>query len=409
MNFKKFDTSDNQWHDTPYYQHKTATDTLTLPATLYPNDTSITVGVKGNTVQNGTPSPSQPCDVNGTAEKTSNLANLYGISKRALSLDFTTTDNMRIVIDGTKSSGVNVIPIKYPNIVVPAGTYTVKIKMTGGTITGITDGVYFGINQSTYGQRTTPGIKQVGDVGTRTFTLSSDTTVTSFDIAPSYGSEGAVFDNATFECQFYAGSDDKDYEPYGYKIPISSASTTTPVYLGEVETTRRVKKLVLTGEEIILRDREREGSWRFFTDKLISAKGSTGICSHFENIGTNDVNNSDNIGFSIFNNAQFGCRCPKSLADTVTNFKAYLAAQYAAGTPVTVWYVLANEETAVVNEPLQKIGDYADTVSNISIPVTVGGDTLSVGTTVQPSEVTVNYKGWHPVADVHERDNGAWT
>jgi hypothetical protein len=37
------------WTDIPYYQHKTATDTLTLPATLYPNDTSITVGIKGNT------------------------------------------------------------------------------------------------------------------------------------------------------------------------------------------------------------------------------------------------------------------------------------------------------------------------------------------------------------------------
>jgi hypothetical protein len=49
MNFKRFSTSDNQWHDVPYYQHKTATDTLTLPATLYPNDTSITVGIKGNT------------------------------------------------------------------------------------------------------------------------------------------------------------------------------------------------------------------------------------------------------------------------------------------------------------------------------------------------------------------------
>ena len=34
-----------------------------------------------------------------------------------------------------------------------------------------------------------------------------------------------------------------------YKTPISSASTTTPVYLGEVQTTRKIKKLVLTGNE----------------------------------------------------------------------------------------------------------------------------------------------------------------
>jgi hypothetical protein len=94
---------------------------------------------------------------------------------------------------------------------------------------------------------------------------------------------------------------------------------------------------------------------------------------------------------------------------SVADFKSYLQQQYAAGTPVTIWYVLEEPETGIVNEPLMRIGDYADTVSNVSIPVITGGDTISVDTTVQPSEVTVNYKGWHPVADVHERDNGAWT
>ena len=160
---------------------------------------------------------------------------------------------------------------------------------------------------------------------------------------------------------------------------------------------RRVKKLVLTGDEIILRDREREGSWRFFTNKAFSAKNSTGgICSHFENIGINDVNNSDNIGFSIFNNAQFGCRCPKSIADTAADFKSYLAQQYAAGTPVTVWYVLATPETAIVNEPLAKIGDYADELNSedagVTIPTANGANVLTVDTDLQPSEMTITYK-----------------
>jgi hypothetical protein len=60
MNFKRFSTSDNQWHDVPYYQHKTATDTLTLPAVIYPNDTSITVGIKGQSNQSGTGTTSYP-------------------------------------------------------------------------------------------------------------------------------------------------------------------------------------------------------------------------------------------------------------------------------------------------------------------------------------------------------------
>lgn len=121
------------------------------------------------------------------------------------------------------------------------------------------------------------------------------------------------------------------------------------------------------------------------------------ICSHCSNA---TINNNGKAVF--FKKTDF--------PDITTGeeLKQYCSDQYAAGTPVCVWYVLANETTNIVNEPLMKIGDYADEVSNVSIPVTAGGDTISVGTTLQPSEVTVNYKGWHP-AIVHERTNGAWT
>lgn len=181
------------------------------------------------------------------------------------------------------------------------------------------------------------------------------------------------------------------------------------IYLGEVETTRQIKKYELTGNETFYRDYERNDSWRFYSLPLVQAAMNTGICSHFEYIGTSRVNSSDNIGYSLFSASQFGCRFPKSIASTVNEFKAWLAQQYTNGTPVTVWYVLATPETAVVNEPLRKIGDYADEVSGITIPTIAGANTLSADTTLQPSEVSVNYKGWHPVADVHERENGAWT
>jgi hypothetical protein len=90
-------------------------------------------------------------------------------------------------------------------------------------------------------------------------------------------------------------------------------------------------------------------------------------------------------------------RVSDSIATTVADFKSYLQQQYAAGTPVTMWYVLATEETAVVNEPLMKIGDYADTLSmeqaGVSIPTANGSTTLGVETTVPPSEVYIKYRG----------------
>jgi hypothetical protein len=74
-------------------------------------------------------------------------------------------------------------------------------------------------------------------------------------------------------------------------------------------------------------------------------------------------------------------------------FKQWLAAQYASGTPVTVWYVLATPETGIINEPLHKIGDYADTISyaqsGVEISTTKGFNTITTDTTVLPSNIEV--------------------
>jgi hypothetical protein len=170
------------------------------------------------------------------------------------------------------------------------------------------------------------------------------------------------------------------YIPYGYKITISSNSTTTPVYLGEVETTRRIKKLVLTGQE----------NWGAGTENFyifVTSQGvpySSAICTHAKNSSIN------NNGTALWmKKADF----PDT--PTVADFKSYLAAQYAAGTPVTIWYVLATPETAVVNEPLMKIGDYVDSLSRaktgIDIPTVVGQNALDVLTTVKPSSMRIEY------------------
>lgn len=182
-----------------------------------------------------------------------------------------------------------------------------------------------------------------------------------------------------------------------WTIPLTCAGQTVPVYLGEVPTVRRVKKMVLTGKEQFFRDKERADSWRFYSEALISAINNVSICSHFAYIGTSGVNNSDTTGFSLFSAEQFGCRCPKAIANTITEFKAWLASQYAAGTPVTVWYVLSTPETGIINEPLCKIGDYADelhsTDAAVTIPTVKGDNTLTVDTDLQPSEMTITYKG----------------
>ena len=169
------------------------------------------------------------------------------------------------------------------------------------------------------------------------------------------------------------------------------------IYLGEVQTTRKIRKLVLDGTE----NWTLSSSRIFYTPITTTAYNNSALilCSHFEKYSDNP-----NLGVSIANvGAQLRLYDVNSVYSDVTAFTTFLQQQYAAGTPVTVWYVLATPETAVVNEPLRKIGDYADEVSGVSIPTIAGANTLSIGTTVQPSEVTATYKGWHPVQSVHEK------
>jgi len=194
------------------------------------------------------------------------------------------------------------------------------------------------------------------------------------------------------------------YEPYGYKLDISSASTTTPVYLGKVESTRRIKKLVLTGEEGTDFYRKNTTSAdnslyyiRFSALQSVPLNGSPLYCTHLPNI---NYTPSDVVGITvgftynvIYFNLGLDVMNAQPSGNTVAGLKEYLAAQYAAGTPVTVWYVLATPETGVINEPLMKIGDYADSISNVTqIPTIQGSQTFDVDTTLEPSSVYLKYK-----------------
>lgn len=200
-----------------------------------------------------------------------------------------------------------------------------------------------------------------------------------------------------------------------YKIPILNGQQTTPVYLGEVQTTRKIKKLVLDGTEDW---NNLYGQSLFGAPRLLDSEpfmvGISAYSAHFiynpvqsgldaaMSNGEFALQKTANVppGYSIFlKNTAF---------TTAADFKSWLASQYAAGTPVTIWYVLATPTTDTVNEPLMKIGDYADSIANATaIPTTDGANQISIDTTVQPSEFTATWTGWHN-ANVKEWDGSDW-
>lgn len=176
-----------------------------------------------------------------------------------------------------------------------------------------------------------------------------------------------------------------------WTIPISCGGQTVPVYLGQVQTVRKVKKLVLDGTE----------EWALvgvdyihglYIDDAPIENYDAQICSHFIHVSSwSELQNTNNsFGISSLNRIVIHDESIR----TVEDFKSYLASQYAAGHPVTIWYVLATEQTGIVNEPLAKIDDYADELhsedAGVTIPTVKGSNTLTVDTDLKPSKIVIS-------------------
>lgn len=355
--------------------------------------------IYGNTVQSGTPTPDNPVMPEGTGERTGNLVRFYQEEMQGnfYGVDIT-VKNAEITLNGTVSSGSgHWVEIGYKfgggteptdNVVIPCEpetSYTIT--------TEILDGNSSEVRIISFGTSNTNKNINIG---------SSLTTMFSADINRifiSLGAGGVVFNNLKFRVMFNKGSTSLPYEPYGIKIPISSAGQTTPIYLGQVQTTRKIKKLVLTGEEGIHRSHYYSNSF-VYDNSDISTAITRVFSTHFEGSDTVPIGTqrqkkvfvTNSPGYT-YNSIAFG---DWQFSGDANAFNAWLAQQYANGTPVIVWYVLATPKTGIVNEPLCKIGDYADSVdfsqAGVEIPVTAGANTLSVGTTIQPSNMMISYK-----------------
>lgn len=185
-----------------------------------------------------------------------------------------------------------------------------------------------------------------------------------------------------------------------YKLPLTLGSTTTDIYLGEVQSTRRIKKLVLDGTENWQKtDTANPNNYLYYLRGF--QRGTTCVCSHLEDMGTLSIIKVGiyNTNYVIYINFGSAVMTAQTSGNTVAGLKEYLAQQYAAGTPVIIWYILAEPETAVVNEPIRKIDDYVDSVSGTNLATSGTAQELDVETTLKPSEVDLTYHGWHEHED----------
>jgi hypothetical protein len=379
---------------TYYSGDETVLTSSTFPVVI--SDSTSTpirhIDINGNTVQSGTPTPSSLIIPQGTGEKTGNLAPpladwISGYINQSGSITKAGEKNREKTSD--------------------------YIQITAGEM-------YTFSRTQSFPQGSDGAWRAIGWYDINKGFISRTAYVSEVALSATAPSN-AVFCRLSFRTygetintMFNVGNTALLYEPYGYKMLISSNSTTIPIYLGEVQTTRRIKKYEFTGRENIENSSEsstESGTYAYvyryselnITDilnynnhmKLIPYP--VFISSHFKlktdgrelwqnikngEMGANSVSGGNNI-FLIL----------ATTHTTSANFKAYLAQQYANGTPVTIYYILATPTTGITNEPLMKIGDYADSLSvDVELPLSQNAkNNIDVNTTLKPSSASFTY------------------
>lgn len=199
-----------------------------------------------------------------------------------------------------------------------------------------------------------------------------------------------------------------------YKIPVEIGLSTQSIDLSSVQSVRNVKKYEFTGEENLTLYTGSVSNIGFslrFLDMLPNSR-INGFSTHFRPQTSPSLSNYDGITFGADNNLVFITFSTRTVAalnlTDLTDITNWLRAQYNANTPVTIYYILAAPETTTLNEPIYKIGNYTDSISNISLTTTAGATSLGVDTAVKPSEITLNFRGWHP-KDPKESTDGEWS
>ena len=221
------------------------TITGALPLTLegcVDEESIIDYTLYGQSVQNGTPTPETPIEVESVGEKTRNLFNyadyttLTSYNGNDISANWLTIDGdlFYIKID-YYNGGCYLTPTKQWEL--SSGTYTLSGKCKDNTIKG--NPCYCGVRWSDDTRNAGWGKINSNDGEwysfSYTFTITEDKTVKGIYLQDNGGTakSSICFTNIQLE----EGSTATPYEPYGYKIPIKVSGNhepiTTNIYLDE--------------------------------------------------------------------------------------------------------------------------------------------------------------------------------
>ncbi len=173
--------------------------------------------------------------------------------------------------------------------------------------------------------------------------------------------------------------------------------------------TRRVVKYILKGDENWGVDNE--GASNAFFRWYIGGGyvQESEISSHF--ISTTITSGTTAIGVMMTSGGTLRIRTDNVSAMTLSDFKTWLANQYANDTPVTVWCVLSTTDTDTITVPTGLTGTVDGYLTQTGTPT----PTSPIYPTANPVTMWANYtpniynSGWTVASGQPNKYNGGWT
>ena len=318
--------------------------------------------IYGNSIQNGTPKPETPIEVESVGDKTKNL--------------FNNDTSLLEQVTYYTSSGSTGTRIGY-KILLPPGTYTAHAEGTANT-----QYIYGCINSSAGEFISTAHIVVHNELRTQTFTINEG------DILYLYnGSSNLVVNVAkelfsSFNIQIEEGSTATDYEPYGkYKIPVKVSGKNLFNKDNFVDGTQEKRQYDEDGNEVIFY-RDANGALSNFLSRDIEFKENTVYTLSLKIKASNGVriprigiyytdgtyqvldktpNNNEYNYYSI--TSQSGKTISKIGSENAWGVYGYIlmnSIQIEEGSTATDYESPAIIKNIYLNEPLRKVGNASD-------------------------------------------------
>lgn len=340
--------------------------------------------ITGNTVQDGTPSPDNPVDIQSVGERTKNLFDKNDATVSGY-------------INKLGSVTENGYWFTLANFIECSGIISISAQNGLGTAAYV---ACYDENKTFLGAV----IMSSDDSTTETLTLLDGTVYI----------KACSRDNSLDTFMLNLGDTPLPYEPYGYKLPIVTSTNgvepiTTPIYLSEplrklgdyadtieyvgnnqAKIIRNIKSLTLTGtEDWKLQSVNDYGIYNFYIKTELCRKSYLAICNNFIT-QTTLIADTQTIGIylsisSVNMYTAIYLRVDNTIATDVDTLKSWLVSKYNSGSPVIVEYVLDTPTEEIIEVP--QIPTFRNTPTIRGIMTS-----LSVDTTIKPSATNVSFR-----------------